>query len=143
MDSVRYLTLAFVLSFLLLLSGEIPPAEEDSLLFAGLQLQSTSFDLRREDLKQAYWLSIRASSGTRLRGRIQLNGRVIQTLNGSSTIVNLAPYLRLGRQEVAIKGNYTPPEATVLLELKNDRTQIRQQSSGDGSLNQILMINVR
>lgn len=143
MYSLRYLTLAFVLSFLLMLSAKTSPPEEDSLLFAGYQLQSTSFDLHREDLKRAYWLTIQATSGTRMRGQIQLNRKVIQRLNGSSTIVNLAPYLRTGRQEVVIKGNYIPSEATVLLELKNDRTHIRQQNRGDGSLNQILIINVR
>lgn len=106
-------------------------------------IQSTSIDLGANDLSQPLWLIIRTSNGANLQGQVKLNGQVIQALNGQGSQVNLSNYLRRGKQEIVITGNYSPADGSVIIELNGNNTQVSQQTSGNGSLNQQIRIGVR
>jgi hypothetical protein len=105
--------------------------------------QVTSIDLSFNDLNKPLWLTIRVSNGARIQGQIKLDGRVIQSLNSQETKVNLSSYLKRGQQEISVTGSYSPIQSSVMIELNGENNQVSQQSSGNGSLNQVLIIGVR
>ncbi|MEA5510357.1 hypothetical protein VB715_11335 [Crocosphaera sp. UHCC 0190] len=106
-------------------------------------IQSTSIEINANELSQPLWLTIRTSNEANLQGQIKLNGQVIQGLSGQGSQVNLSNYLRRGEQEIVITGNYSPADASVMIELNGNNTQVSQQTSGNGFLNQQIRIGVR
>ena len=68
---------------------------------------------------------------------------MIKILQGSHNQVNLSNYLSRGNYEITVKGNYYPSRGSVMIELKGNETQITQHTSGNGSLNQQLNMQVR
>lgn len=108
------------------------------------QQQNAALQLDSSDLSHPLWLNIQALSPTsELTGAIELNGKLLQPLKRSGNQLNLAPYLQQGRNLLKISGQYSPPNGRVQLELLGAQTQVSQQTSGDGHLQQTLMIEVR
>ncbi|MEM8779636.1 MAG: hypothetical protein AAGF26_12340 [Cyanobacteria bacterium P01_G01_bin.49] len=119
------------------------PQEMDAIAQNQISVQSTSIDLESSELNQPLWLSINALNGANLQGQIKLNGRMIQRINGSETQVNLSNYLSRGEHQLMVTGSYYPSHSSVIIELNSNTTQVSQQTSGTGSLNQQLTIGVR
>lgn len=119
------------------------PQEIDAIAQSQTSIQSTSIDLDAQDLNQPLWLSVRGLDGAKIQGQIKLDGRVIRGLSGSGTQINLSDYLSRGYHEITVTGNYSPSHSSVMIELNGGGTQVNQQTSGTGSLNQQLSIGVR
>ncbi|MDJ0703341.1 MAG: hypothetical protein QNJ46_08680 [Leptolyngbyaceae cyanobacterium MO_188.B28] len=107
------------------------------------QSQQTKIDLERSDLKQPHRLEISADPGVRLRGRVTVNGVLVQELRSNRVAINLSPYLRRGRQTVEISGRYQPASAAVQIEFSGPNSTITQQTSGSGLLNHVLVFNLQ
>ncbi len=110
---------------------------------AQYQSQSTMINISSDELKSSYWLSIYSSNNVQIKGEVKLDGRVIQPLNSSSTMINLSPYLNRGQHQVRIRGNYAPVNSLVTVELSGENNEITQQTGGSGLLNQVLIIQVQ
>ncbi len=140
--SLNHLTFATI--SIIILAANLSARLQSSEAFEVAQnQQATTINFSAETLKQPYWLSIRTFSANQIRGQITLNGKVIQVLNRDSTTINLSPYLKVGRQAIAITGTYSPPDALVTIELQGKNTQVKQQTSGSGLLDQFLTVEVR
>lgn len=108
------------------------------------QTQETSINIDASDLRYPHFLRVNVSqSVTQLQGQIKLDGKLIKTLSDRSTQINLSPYLSQGTNVLKISGQYFPPDAAIAVEFTGPHTQISQQTSGSGSLNQTLIIEVR
>ena len=105
------------------------------------QTQETSVNINASDLRQPHFLRINVSQAvTQLRGQIKLDGQLIQTLSNHSTQINLSPYLSRGTHVLKLSGQYFPPDADIQVEFTGPHTQVSQQTSGSGSLDQTLII---
>ncbi|WP_009545872.1 hypothetical protein [Crocosphaera subtropica] len=114
-----------------------------TLISQSYQEQQTQISLSQYELNRPYTLTIKTSNqGTQLQGEIRLNGRSIQSLNQHQTVINLSPYLQVGKQMIEISGNYTPINDSIIIELKSQNSQTSQTTSGTGQLQQRLIINV-
>lgn len=108
------------------------------------QKQQTTVNVSSSDLDKPHVLSISASQQeTQLTGEISLNGQLIKSFTGNHNVLDLSPYLTLGRQIVSISGNYTPSHASVKIELTGKTTHISQETGGSGELQQQLIFNVK
>lgn len=107
------------------------------------QVQEIAITIDSASLRQPYILSLSASQGTQLTGQITLNGRVIQELKDNQASIDLSPLLSKGRQEIKISGNYQPVQSSVKVEFSGSGTQVSQLASGNGILNQTLIISVQ
>ena len=73
------------------------------------QVQETSITLDSENLREPYLVKITASpSLSYLSGSVSCNGKIIHLLGNQMTKINLSPYLKQGRNKVAIVGRYSP-----------------------------------
>lgn len=104
-------------------------------------IQSDSINISAANRKQPHILKIN-SSGTKIRGTIKINGKIVRRLNGKQSQINLSPYLTRGQKKVEISGSYTPATASVNIEMKSNDNNITQQTSGDGNINYTLNLNV-
>ena len=109
---------------------------------AQAQLQEMSVNLSSSDLRQPYVLSINALKATQLNGRLELDGKLLRNLTKRDAEVNLSPYLSKGQHVIILSGSYSPSSASVQVQLNGANTQISQQVSGSGSLNQRFIIEV-
>lgn len=108
------------------------------------QVQESTVSLNADDLSQPHVLRIFApQSSSSLSGSVSFNGRVIHSLRGRGTKINLSPYLRRGRNVVKISGYSSPSSASVEVEFSGPGTHINQTSSGTGSLNQRIVLDVQ
>jgi hypothetical protein len=108
------------------------------------QTQETSININASDLRAPHFLRVTVSgSVTQLRGQIKLDGQSIQTLSNRSTQIDLSPYLSQGTHVLKLSGQYFPPDAGIAVEFTGPHTQVSQEASGSGSLNQTLIIEVR
>ncbi|MDJ0658702.1 MAG: hypothetical protein QNJ42_04350 [Crocosphaera sp.] len=141
--SLKPLALAGLLT--IILSSMVSGFPQDIVAVAQFQtsIQSSSINLNASELNQPLWLEIKALNGANLQGHVKLNGQVIKTLQGHHNQVNLSNYLGRGNHEITVKGNYYPSRGSVMIELKGNETQITQQTSGNGLLNQQLNMEVR
>jgi hypothetical protein len=105
-------------------------------------MQRTSVSLSSTAIKQPCWLTISTPTG-QLSGQIKIGTKVIQSLKGSRTTVNLAPYLARGTKTIDITGNYRPSSAAVRIEFAGTGTKVSQQTSGSGVFNHSLAVTVR
>jgi hypothetical protein len=105
-------------------------------------IQESTISLSSVNLKEPQTLKI-SSSGTKLKGEISINGKVVQSLDKNQSEINLSPYLSTGKQKVEIKANYTPASADVSVEMSGSGSNISQQTSGNGTLNYILNLTVQ
>jgi hypothetical protein len=112
--------------------------------FKSYQKQQTAVNLSTSDLNEANFLSISASQPeTQLTATVSLNGQLIKSLTDDDNVLDLSPYLNLGKQIVSISGNYTPDRASVNIEFKGKTTHISQETTGTGQLQQQLIFYVR
>ena len=108
------------------------------------QKQQTAVDISSSDLNEANFLSISASQPeTQLTATVSLNGQLIKSLTDDDNVLDLSPYLTLGKQIVSISGNYTPGDASVKIEFKGKTTHISQETKGSGKLQQQLIFHVK
>ena len=107
-------------------------------------VQETSLDLDIADLRDPYTLTVRPSGGAiELKGTIKLNGKTLKTLSKGTLKLNLSPYLRRGRQKLEIFGTYRPVGASVEIALEGPSAETSQEVGGSGTINQIILINVK
>ncbi len=141
--SLKPLTLATL--FTILLSGMVTGLPEgiDAIAQNQMSLQSSSINLNITELNQPLLLQIKGIDQTNIQGQVTVNGEVIQTLQGRNNQVNLSNYLSQGNHQIIITGNYYPSQGSVIIELKGNQTQVTQQTSGNGLLNQQLNMEVR
>jgi hypothetical protein len=113
----------------------------------GGQVQSTSVSIDRVDLTQPHILRVQGSANDApirmQRVEVKVNGKVVRSVVNKSLELNLAPMLKVGRYEIEISGTSPRPDDTILVNFTGKNTNVTQQSSGTGVINQILVINVR
>lgn len=105
-------------------------------------IQRSSLSLSAANLKQPQILKINAQNA-RLQGEIAVNGKVVKRLNNNSSELDLSPYLSVGQQKVEISAQYSPSTAAVNVEVQGSGNNISQQTSGSGTLNYTLDLNVQ
>ena len=113
----------------------------------GAQVQFTRVSIDRVDLNQPHILRVRGSINQTAipmaRVEVKLNGKVIKSIRDSSLDVDLAPMMTTGHYEVVVSGTTTQTDATISLNFSGKNTQVNQQSSGSGEIEQRLVIDVR
>ncbi|EAZ88585.1 hypothetical protein [Crocosphaera chwakensis] len=141
--SLKPLTLATL--FTIILSGMVTGLPEgiNAIAQNQMSLQSSSINLNATELNQPLWLQIQGINQTNIQGQVTVNGQVIKTLEGSNNQVNLSNHLSQGSHQIIVMGNYYPSQGSVVIELKGHQTQVTQQTSGNGLLNQQLNMEVR
>lgn len=108
------------------------------------QTQTATISLAFRDLRQPHWLSVSSlSPGTKLQGRIELNGKLIQQLNSHSTKIDISSHLSKGENILKISGEYAPANTSVEVQFIGPHTQVSQRTSGDGHLQQTLIVEVQ
>jgi hypothetical protein len=107
------------------------------------QQQTTGISVNSNSLKSPHILSIKTTDNTQMDGEVTVNGVVIKKLQGSQTSFNLSPYLEKETNKVEISGTYKPASSEVKIEFSGPNTNVTQQMSGNGRLNQTLVITVR
>lgn len=108
-----------------------------------VQSQTTVISVDSTNMSQPYILRISAPEGTQLTGQVTLNGRVITELKDNQTEINISPLLSKGTQTIKISGTYQPAQSSVKIEISGPNTQLSQETSGYGILDQSLIINVQ
>ncbi len=106
------------------------------------QTQETQLNIDFADLASPHRLEIAAPSGARLSGEVLLNGVLFKRLSGQQLQVNLAPYLKTGRNVVQVTGNYYPASASVQMTLDGPGVSLSNQTSGSGNLSLRLGLDV-
>ena len=113
----------------------------------GGQVQSTTVSLDRADLSQPHILRVQGSSNNapvRMeRVEVKMNGKVIKTIANNSLELNLAPMMKAGRYEVEISGTSPRIDDTISVNFIGKNTNVTQQFSGSGRINQKLIIDVQ
>ena len=108
------------------------------------QKQQTAVNISSSDLNEANFISISASQPeTQLTATVSLNGQLIKSLTDDDNVLDLSPYLTLGKQIVSISGSYAPGDAAVKIEFKGKTTHISQETEGSGKLQQQLIFYVK
>ena len=107
------------------------------------QQQTTGISVNSNALKSPHILSIKTTSNTQIDAEVSVDGVVIKKLQGSQTSFNLSPYLEKQIKKIEISGTYKPASSSVKIEFSSPNTNVTQQMSGNGRLNQTLVITVR
>ena len=107
------------------------------------QQQTTGISVNSNALKSPHILSIKTTDNTQMDGEVTVDGVVIKKLQGSQISFNLSPYLEKQIKKVEISGTYKPASSSVKIEFSGPNTNVTQQMSGNGKLNQTLVITVR
>jgi hypothetical protein len=145
--NLRLLLLAIAYTLVLAASASVPVNVQNSSLARTVQLkqqtQQTTINLEADQLRHPHFLCVStAKTGTQLTGKIEIDGKFIQSLN-NPTKINLSPYLTLGKHKINISAQYRPTEDSVQIEFIGPSTEVSQQTGGSGYLNQILIIEVQ
>lgn len=106
------------------------------------QVQSTTISLDRADLSQPHILRVHGSPNMQ-RVTVTINGRLVKSIANGSIELNLAPMMTAGSYEVEISGTSPRSDDTISLTFAGKNSSITQQSSGTGTIKQMLVINVR
>jgi hypothetical protein len=113
----------------------------------GGQVQSTSISIDRADLTQPHILRVQGSANNSpirmQRVEVKVNGKVVRSIVNKSLELNLAPMMKVGRYEIEISGTSPRPDDTISVNFIGKNTNVSQQSSGTGVVNQTLVINVQ
>ncbi|NET37312.1 MAG: hypothetical protein F6K19_35695 [Cyanothece sp. SIO1E1] len=123
-------------------STEIVNLSANKQFSSSSQRQETTVNLDSANLRSPHTLEITATAGSRLSGQITVDGVVIQRLKQNRVVIDLAPYLAVGRKVVEISGRYQPTTTSIQLEFSGPDTTIMQQTSGSGLLQQVLVFEV-
>ena len=91
-------------------------------------------------LNQAHVLTV-STTARSLNATLKINGQTIKTLVQASEVIDLSNYLASGVQTLEITGTYSPASASTQISLTGPGTQISQQVSGSGKLQQTLQIS--
>lgn len=145
--NLRLFLLAIAYTLVLAASASVPVNVKNSSLTGTVQLkqqtQETAISLEADQLRHPHFLCVStAKTGTQLTGKIELDGKYIQSLN-NATKINLSPYLSLGKHKIDISAKYSPTGDSVQIEFIGPNTQVSQQTGGSGYLNQRLIIEVQ
>jgi hypothetical protein len=112
----------------------------------GGQIQSTTVSIDRADLRQPHILKVQGSTNNSpirmKRVEIKINGKVVRTIANNSLELNIAPMMKAGRYEVEISGISLRHNDTISVSFNGKNTNVTQQFSGSGRINQKLVINV-
>lgn len=120
------------------------PKQEEVLANSSYQEQETTVFLSSENLNEPHYLRVKGSGDlSYLSGSISCNGRIIQLLGNQTTQINLSPYLTQGQNDVAITGQYSPVTTSIAIELIGPDNQVTQSTSGNGALNQNILVDVQ
>ncbi|MGF1566846.1 MAG: hypothetical protein ACFCVD_02025 [Nodosilinea sp.] len=107
------------------------------------QRQTSTISLNRAALGEPHLLTISVPAGATLQGRIEIDGRTQQSLDGNSVSVDLSPLLRNPTTHVAIVGSYTPASSSVAITFTGPNTTIQQQAGGIGKIDYHLNLVVQ
>jgi hypothetical protein len=107
-----------------------------------IQQQSTRITVDSRNLSRSHYLKV-ITSGQNLTGTITVNKRQRSKLTPPETALDLAPYLTKGTNVIEIYGDYSPNNASITLQFFGAGNSVSQQSSGSGTLNHQLIIDVR
>ena len=91
-------------------------------------------------LNQPHVLTV-STTARSLNATLKINGQTIKTLVNASEVINLSEHLTSGLQTLEITGTYSPASASTQISLTGPGTQISQQVSGSGKLQQTLQIS--
>jgi len=106
-------------------------------------LQQTAINLSSGNLHNSQTLKISAPGTTQISGTVTINDQVIQKINSSRTQVDLSSYItKSGKYTVQISGVYSPAHASVSIDYSALSNHISQTTGGNGTMNQVLIINV-
>lgn len=105
--------------------------------------QNSGIRLDSHNFRQPHNLVVTANAGTQISGRITLDGKVIQTIRGRRTAINLSRCLSKGRHTIEISGNYRPASSSVEVEFSGPGTTVSQETGGSGTVRQTLILDVR
>lgn len=103
--------------------------------------QQTTLNLKAANLNSPHILKV-GGIGLNLSGKILLDGRILQQLNHSKEQLDLAPLLTKGKNIVEIVGKYSPKSSSIQVEFLGYGASISQQTSGNGSIEHILILNI-
>ncbi|MBO0350823.1 hypothetical protein J0895_17475 [Phormidium pseudopriestleyi FRX01] len=95
------------------------------------------------DADQLLALEVWGDRGTYINAEIVIDGKVVETIRGNYTAIDLSSYLNPGKNEIEITGNYSPANSSVYVELTGDRNTVMQETRGTGRLNQTLILDQR
>ncbi|WP_310488644.1 hypothetical protein [Chamaesiphon sp. VAR_69_metabat_338] len=113
----------------------------------GGQVQSTIVSIDRADLTQPHILRVQGSANETLirlrRVEVKVNAKVVRSIVNNSLELNLAPLLKVGRNEIEISGTSPQPEDTISVNFTGNNTKVSQQFSGNSTVKQTLVINVQ
>jgi hypothetical protein len=113
----------------------------------GSQVQSTTISVDRADLTQPHILRVQGSANDfpirMQRVVVKVNGKVVKSIANNSLELNLAPMMKVGRYRVEISGRSPRIDDTISMNFTGKNTNVTQQSSGTGTINQTLVINVQ
>jgi hypothetical protein len=113
----------------------------------GGQVQSTTVSVDRADLTQPHVLRIQGSANDTLirlrRVEVKVNAKLVRSIVNNSLELNLAPLLKVGRNEIDISGTSPQPEDTISVNFTGTNTKVSQQFSGNSTVKQTLVINVQ
>ena len=113
----------------------------------GGQVQSTTVSLDRADLSQPHILRVQGSARNTpvkmVRVEVKIDGKIVRSIANNSLELNLAPLMQTGRYEVEISGTSPQLDDTISVNFSGKNTHVSHQSSGSGSIKQLLTIDVR
>lgn len=113
----------------------------------GQGVQSSSVSIDRADLSQPHILRVQGSANNSpvqmKKIDVKVNGKLVKSIANSSLELNLAPMMKTGSYEVEISATAPSSDDTISVNFNGKNTNVTQQSSGSGTVNQKLVINVR
>lgn len=101
--------------------------------------QTTGITVNSDPLVLEVW----GDRGTYINAEIVIDGKVVETIRGNYTAIDLSSYLNPGKNEIEITGNYTPANSSIYVELTGDRNTVTHETQGTGRLNQTLILDQR
>lgn len=88
-------------------------------------------------------LDIWSDRDAEITGEIWVDGVLVKTIRGNGTSLPLSPYLYRGKNTIEITGYYTPADSTIHVEVSGYSNTITHETSGSGTLQQTLILDVR
>jgi hypothetical protein len=105
-------------------------------------IQTTTVSIDRADLSEPHILRVQGSPRME-RVEMKINGKVVKSIVNDTLEVNLAPMMTSGRYEIDVAGTLPQANNTVSVNFVGKNTNVTQQFSGNRTINQKLVINVR
>ena len=78
-----------------------------------------------------------------LSGYVVLDGKIIKHINGGDFEIDLASYLSPGNHKLIIKLDSMSPNNSISLQLNTPGNSVNQNTSGNGTMEHIINLNVR